>query len=121
MHTIKGLIAGLTLMSAAALASALATERPVLPVQLVPMPPEPIETLLHDLDGDGALDGVVLYIHGMYTSDVEAVRHDVLRLEELALRAFGTPSDYERVHREVIEHEALIAPHTSHDERGDDG
>lgn len=60
MHTIQGLIAGLTLMSAAALASALATERPVLPVQLVPMPPEPIETLLHDLDGDGALDALVL-------------------------------------------------------------
>ena len=74
-----------------------------------------------DVDCDGSLDGVVLYIHGMYTSDVEAVRHDVLRLEELALRAFGTPSDYERVHQEVVEHEALIAPHTAHDERGDDG
>ena len=58
-----------------------------------------------DLDGDGALDGVILYIHGMYTADVEAVRHDVLRLEELALRAFGTPGDYERVHLDLLTHQ----------------
>jgi multicomponent Na+:H+ antiporter subunit E len=58
-----------------------------------------------DLDGDGALDGVVLYIHGMYTADIEAVRHDVLRLEELALRAFGTPGDYERAHLDLVTHQ----------------
>ena len=58
-----------------------------------------------DLDGDGALDEVVLYIHGMYTADVDAVRHDVLRLEELALRAFGTPEDYERAHLDLVAHQ----------------
>lgn len=62
-----------------------------------------------DIDGDGAEDGVILYIHGMYTKDIEAVRLDVLRLEQLALRAFGTPSDYERSRQEVIDHEQRLA------------
>lgn len=61
-----------------------------------------------DSTGDGAQEGVILYIHGMYTQDIEAVRHDVLRLEELALRAFGTPSDYERAHTAIVEHEPLL-------------
>ena len=61
-----------------------------------------------DIDGDGALDGVVLYIHGMYTRDVEAVRQDVLHLEELALRAFGTPSDYRRAREAVVDHATLL-------------
>lgn len=65
-----------------------------------------------DVDGDGIDDGdgdsVVLYVHGMYTRDIEAVRHDVLRLEALALRAFGNPEDYARAAQEVTDHEALL-------------
>jgi multicomponent Na+:H+ antiporter subunit E len=65
-----------------------------------------------DVDGDGIDDGdgdsVVLYIHGMYTQDIEAVRHDVLRFEALALRAFGDPADYIRSAQEVTDHEALL-------------
>lgn len=65
-----------------------------------------------DVDGDGVddseIDSVVLYIHGMYTRDVEAVRHDVLELEALALRAFGTPREYELAARDVSDHEALL-------------
>ena len=61
-----------------------------------------------DVDGDGSQNGVILYVHGMYTRDVEAVRHDVLHLEELALRAFGTPSDYIRAREAVIDHQALL-------------
>jgi multicomponent Na+:H+ antiporter subunit E len=65
-----------------------------------------------DVDGDGIDDGeedsVVLYIHGMYTRDIEAVRHDVLRLEALALRAFGNPSDYALAAKQVDDHEALL-------------
>lgn len=64
-----------------------------------------------DRDGidDGADDSVVLYVHGMYTRDIEAVRHDVLRLEALALRAFGSPADYDRAARELTDHDALLA------------
>lgn len=66
-----------------------------------------------DVDGDGIddddHDSVVLYIHGMFTRDVERVRHDVLELEALALRAFGSSSDYERAAQEVTDHEALLA------------
>lgn len=61
-----------------------------------------------DVDGDGISDGVVLYVHGMYTRDVEAVRRDVLRLEELALHAFGSPEDYERARAELADHEAAM-------------
>lgn len=72
-----------------------------------------IEVKRWDVDGDGIDDGdvdsVVMYIHGMYTRDVEAVRHDVLKLEALALRAFGTADDYRRARREVTDHEALLA------------
>jgi len=63
---------------------------------------------LGDLDGDGAQDGVVLYVHGMYTKDLEKVRHDVLQLEALALRAFGSPGDYERTRLDVLEHESML-------------
>ena len=49
-----------------------------------------------------------MYIHGMYTRNVESVRYDVLKLEALALRAFGSPSDYESARRKVTDHEALL-------------
>ena len=61
-----------------------------------------------DLDDDGAEDDVILYIHGMYTRDPEAVRRDVLHLEELALRAFGTPSDYRRAHEAFEVQDELV-------------
>ena len=52
-------------------------------------------TLTVDVHRDES--GVTLYVHGMYTRDVEAVRRDVLRLEALALRAFGSDEDAARV------------------------
>ncbi len=61
-----------------------------------------------DVDQDGAEDDVLLYIHGMYTRDTEAVRRDVLHLEELALRAFGTPADYARAHEAFVVQDELV-------------
>lgn len=58
---------------------------------------------------DGMLRaGATLYVHGMYTRDVEAVRHQVLRLEALALHAFGTQDDYERALADVVTHEPAL-------------
>ncbi len=53
--------------------------------------------------------GATLYVHAMYAKDVEAVRHDILKLEALALHAFGTDEDYERALLDVEEHEPLLA------------
>ena len=61
-----------------------------------------------DVDADGTEDDVVLYIHGMYTKDAEAVRRDVLHVEELALRAFGTPADYARAHEAFVVQDELV-------------
>lgn len=36
-------------------------------------------------------DPAVIYLHVLHLHDVEAVRADVNRLAELAVRAFGTP------------------------------
>ena len=58
---------------------------------------------------DEMTTGATLYVHGMFMKDVEAVRHDVLRLEALALRAFGTMEEYERAAADVAEHEPLVA------------
>lgn len=58
-----------------------------------------------------------LYVHGMYTQDVEAVRHDVLQLEALALRAFGTEEDVERALADVTEHEAFLVTRSSLESR----
>ncbi len=63
---------------------------------------------LDDGDPDTAVARVTLYVHGMYTRDVEAVRHDILELEALALRAFGSPADYERAQNEVVSHLDLV-------------
>ncbi len=52
--------------------------------------------------------GVTLYVHAMYAKDVEAVRHDILKLEALALHAFGTDEDYERARLDVEAHEPLL-------------
>ncbi len=76
-----------------------------------------------DVDQDGAEDDVLLYIHGMYTRDAEAVRRDVLHLEELALRAFGTPSDYARAHEAFVVQDELVrrTSLTHRDVTGDGG
>lgn len=44
-------------------------------------------TLTVEVDRDGGH----LFIHVLHLRDVEAVRHDLLRFEQLALRAFGSP------------------------------
>jgi multicomponent Na+:H+ antiporter subunit E len=55
----------------------------------------------HAASGDDSTDGVMLYVHAIYAADVEQVRGDVLRLEELALRAFGSIEEYEAVRRQL--------------------
>ncbi len=54
-------------------------------------------------------DGVILYIHGMYTKDLDAVRHEMLVIEALALRAFGTREEAERARRDLREHDEAAA------------
>jgi hypothetical protein len=44
----------------------------------------------------------------MYMRNVEQVRHDVLRLEALALHAFGTDEEYRRALSDLADHEPLI-------------
>lgn len=67
-----------------------------------------------DRTGDGIVDemtaGATLYVHCLYGEDVEAVRHQVLQLEELALRAFGSDVDRALAHADVIAHEAQLRP-----------
>lgn len=58
--------------------------------------------------GTAVAAGVTLYVHGMFARDVEAVRHDVLELEALALRAFGSREDYRRAEADVIDHVAVL-------------
>lgn len=73
-----------------------------------------IDVKRHEATDGGPVDemhaGATLYVHGMYTKDVEAVRHDVLQLEALALHAFGTHDDYERALADVVSHEAMLSP-----------
>ena len=60
--------------------------------------------------GDGAVaPGVTLYVHGIFADDVESVRGDVLRLEALALRAFGTPEEAALARADVERHERARA------------
>ncbi|MEL6891080.1 MAG: Na+/H+ antiporter subunit E [Actinomycetota bacterium] len=63
---------------------------------------------LDDGDPDTAVARVTLYVHGMYAQDVEAVRHEILELEALALRAFGSPDDYLRAEADVVSHLSLL-------------
>lgn len=68
-----------------------------------------IDVKRHDGEGgDEMTAGATLYVHGMYMHDVEQVRHDVLKLEALALHAFGTDEEYERAQFDVVAHEPLI-------------
>jgi multicomponent Na+:H+ antiporter subunit E len=47
-------------------------------------------TLTVDVRANGDGRPPVLYVHVLHFVDVESTRHDVLRLERLAVRAFGT-------------------------------
>ena len=70
-----------------------------------------IDVKRHDRSGDDDDEmtaGATLYVHGMYMRNVEQVRHDVLRLEALALHAFGTDEEYQRALSDVVAHEPLI-------------
>lgn len=61
----------------------------------------------YDVSDDGSpstTSRVTLYVHSMYAADLEAVRHKILELEALALRAFGSVDDYERAALDVEEH-----------------
>ena len=51
----------------------------------------------------------------------EAVRRDVLRLEELALRAFGTPSDYQRARQALVDHDTRLTELRAQQERARHG
>ena len=65
-----------------------------------------------DIDGDGIIDemtaGATLYVHCLYGRDVEAVRHQVLELEAMALRAFGSDADRASAHADVVAHATLL-------------
>lgn len=50
-------------------------------------------------------DGVTLYVHGIFAHDLEALRRDVLQLESLALRAFGSRAEVDRAARAVRRHD----------------
>ncbi|MGI9646119.1 MAG: Na+/H+ antiporter subunit E, partial [Ilumatobacteraceae bacterium] len=69
-------------------------------------------TLTVDVTRDDA--GATLYVHGMYTRDVEAVRRDVLKLESLALRAFGSDEDAARVEDDFRNQAEVVC--TEHEE-----
>ena len=57
---------------------------------------------------DDQAAGATLYVHCIYSKDVESPRHDVLKLEALALRAFGTLEEYELARADVVAHELLM-------------
>lgn len=57
---------------------------------------------------DDPAAGATLYVHCIYSKDVESPRHDVLKLEALALRAFGTREEYELARADVVAHELLM-------------
>ena len=59
-------------------------------------------------DVEGVTPRITLYVHGMYAEDPEAVRHEILELEAIALRAFGSVDDYLRAERDVVEHIPLL-------------
>jgi multicomponent Na+:H+ antiporter subunit E len=67
-----------------------------------------------DYDGDGIIDemtaGATLHVHCIYGADVDAVRLGILRLEELALRAFGSDRDRALAHADVLAYEAKVLP-----------
>ncbi len=72
-------------------------------------------TLTVEVKRDGEV--VTLYVHGLYTRDVEAVRHEVMELEARALRAFGTPAEAERGQRDLDAHAAAIRARRPEDTR----
>lgn len=55
----------------------------------------------HDAHEGAAAPGVTLYVHGIFAHDLDGMRRDVLRLEELALRAFGSEADFRLAHADV--------------------
>lgn len=56
------------------------------------------------VDVHGADDGPpVLYVHALHFTDVDALRRDVLTLERLAVRAFGTRAQRAEIERVVSE------------------
>lgn len=52
---------------------------------------------------DGHIDACTLFIHVLHFDDVESIRRDVLRLERLAVKAFGSPDDVARVDAALAE------------------
>lgn len=61
--------------------------------------------------------GATLYVHCIYSKDVEGLRHDVLRLEALALHAFGTDDEYQLALADVRAHEPMLTGnHPSEDD-----
>ncbi len=60
-------------------------------------------TLTVDVRRAGRGQPAVLYIHALHFDDVDSLRRDVLRLERLAVRAFGTKEQRAEVDRVVAE------------------
>lgn len=65
-----------------------------------------------DIDGDGSINettaGATLYVHCIYGEDVDAVRHQVLELEALALRAFGSEADRTLAQADLVAHATVV-------------
>lgn len=58
-------------------------------------------TLTIDVRRPDAAEPPVLYVHALHFDDVESLRRDVLRLERLAVRAFGTREQRAELERVV--------------------
>ena len=68
-------------------------------------------TLTVDVRSSGPERPPVLYVHALHFTDVESLRRDVLRLERLAVRAFGT-----KAQRADLEHAVATWPDRRHDD-----
>ncbi len=79
-----------------------------------------VDVVVHEHDHDHATEDaatapprITLYVHGMYAKDPEGVRHEILELEAIALRAFGSVDDYLRAEHDVVEHLPLLEDQVS--------
>ena len=67
-------------------------------------------TLTVDVRAHGHDQPPVLYVHVLHFTDVESLRRDVLTLERLAVRAFGTKQQRADLERAVAEWPVAAAP-----------
>lgn len=76
----------------------------------VTLTPGTLTVDVHDIDGDD--QPPVIYVHVLQFDDVDTVKADVLRLERLVVRAFGTKAQRSELDRVIAERAALHAGST---------